>query len=106
MERSKIKAAALLSLERQFGHESFRPGQLEALLPLLDQDRPRAEVISVNATASGKVRPVAWSFVSYFTFTLCHYFFLVQKATSSSSFAECTVVLTTLLLHMRVLLSC
>jgi len=79
MERSQIEAAALLSLERQFGHESFRPGQLEALLPLLDQDRPRAEVISVNATASGMVRPVAWSFVSYFTFTLCHFFSLCRR---------------------------
>jgi len=55
MERSDVEAAALDTLDHKFGHANFRAGQLEAIIPLLEQDRDGADVLSVIATASGKV---------------------------------------------------
>jgi len=55
MERSDVEAAALDTLDHKFGHANFRAGQLEAIIPLLEQDRDGADVPSVIATASGKV---------------------------------------------------
>jgi len=55
MERSDVEAAALDTLDHKFGHSNFRAGQLEAIIPLLEQDRDGADVLSVIATASGKV---------------------------------------------------
>ena len=55
MERSDVEATALDTLDHKFGHANFRAGQLEAIIPLLEQDRVGADVLSVIATASGKV---------------------------------------------------
>jgi len=55
MDSRVVRRLALYVLQQNFGHNSFRPGQLEVIQSVLCERQGRAHVIGSLPTGSGKV---------------------------------------------------
>ena len=61
MDLASVPRRARRLLCESFDHDEFRAGQLEAIIDIVDAAQPNADVISVVATGTGKVRELCVS---------------------------------------------